>query len=80
MPTCACLCKRTEKSGLQFYRFPKSPERRAKWVQNTRRINEDGKPWLPKDSDRICEVKSILWHICYFFPKIYINNITILAI
>ena len=43
MPTCSCLFSRNTKNGYKFYRFPSkssSAEIRAKWVQNTRHMNE----------------------------------------
>ena len=36
-------------SGLSFYRFPKEPDRCAKWIAAIRR-----KEWTPTSSSRLC--------------------------
>ena len=36
------------------YRIPKEPERRRRWLAFINRRNEDGKPWIPGNGDRVC--------------------------
>ena len=53
-----CTNRHNKSSGIGFHRFPNKetePDRRARWILATRRVNFDDqkKDWEPKD-DRIC--------------------------
>ena len=44
-----CTNRHSKKKGPKFYRFPKDPERRRRWVAAIRREG-----WQPNDGSRIC--------------------------
>ena len=58
MPTtCAVIgCYNRQRKGVYrgFYRIPKEPGRRRRWLAFINRRNEDGKPWIPGNGDRVC--------------------------
>ena len=58
MPTtCAVIgCYNRQRKGVNrgFYRIPKDPERRWRWLAFINRRSENGKPWIPGNGDRIC--------------------------
>ncbi|XP_031335979.1 uncharacterized protein LOC116169656 [Photinus pyralis] len=44
-------------SSVKFYSFPNRPyelQRRENWIKEVKRVTENGKPWTPKKTDRIC--------------------------
>jgi len=40
--------------GLTFHRLPAEPVIRQKWLDNIRRVNKDGTPWVPYKSATVC--------------------------
>ena len=58
MPTtCAVIgCYNRQRKGVYrgFYRIPKEPGRRRRWLAFINHRNEDGKPWIPGNGDRVC--------------------------
>ncbi|KAL6444201.1 hypothetical protein ACFW04_001850 [Cataglyphis niger] len=44
-------CKVKEKQGFMMFRFPKDPERRAKWISLVNRSN-----WQPHANSTLCEI------------------------
>ena len=48
---CAYGCKNrfNKENGIGFYRFPRNPERRRRWILAVRRKN-----WEPLEETRIC--------------------------
>ena len=41
-------------NGLTFHRLPCEPAIRQKWLDNIRRVNKDGTPWVPYKSATVC--------------------------
>ncbi|XP_036144197.1 uncharacterized protein LOC118647293 isoform X3 [Monomorium pharaonis] len=44
-------CNVKEKQGIMLFRFPKEPERRAKWITIVNRVN-----WQPYSNSTLCEL------------------------
>ena len=44
-----CTNRHSKEKGIKFYRFPKDPERRRRWIAAIRREG-----WEPNDGSRIC--------------------------
>ncbi|KAH7980324.1 hypothetical protein HPB49_014918 [Dermacentor silvarum] len=59
--TCAaygCTSRGVPGSNIHFFRFPsvkRDRQRREAWIRAVRRQNEDGSPWEPSGSARLCE-------------------------
>ncbi|XP_037503120.1 THAP domain-containing protein 1-like [Rhipicephalus sanguineus] len=59
--TCAaygCTSRGVPGSNIHFFRFPsvkRDRQRREAWIRAVKRQNEDGSPWQPSDSARLCE-------------------------
>ncbi|XP_035250408.1 uncharacterized protein LOC118214513 [Anguilla anguilla] len=49
-----CRNRRTPGTTLSFYRFPRDPERKQRWIAA---INREG--WLPNDGSRLCSTHFI---------------------
>ena len=59
MPTTFCVVncnkRHSASSNVRFYRFPKDPDRRRRWLGFVSRRNRDGSPWMPGQArDRVC--------------------------
>ena len=58
MPTTCCVVncnkRHSASSNVRFYRFPKDPDRRRRWLAFVSRRNRDGSPWMPGQGDRVC--------------------------
>ncbi|XP_077583692.1 uncharacterized protein LOC144203948 [Stigmatopora nigra] len=49
-----CRNRRTPGTGLSFYRFPRDPERKQRWIAA---VNRQG--WAPNDGSRLCSTHFI---------------------
>lgn len=49
-----CRNRRTPGTALSFYRFPRDPERKQRWIAA---VNRDG--WVPNDGSRLCSTHFI---------------------
>ncbi|XP_026232673.1 THAP domain-containing protein 11-like [Anabas testudineus] len=49
-----CRNRRTPGTTLSFYRFPRDPERKQRWIAA---VNRDG--WVPNDGSRLCSTHFI---------------------
>lgn len=49
-----CRNRRTPGTALSFYRFPRDPERKQRWVDA---VNREG--WQPNDGSRLCSTHFI---------------------
>ncbi|XP_053296486.1 uncharacterized protein LOC128456365 isoform X1 [Pleuronectes platessa] len=53
-----CRNRRTPGTGLSFYRFPRDPDRKQRWIEA---VNREG--WIPNDGSRLCSI-----HFISVFP------------
>uniref|UniRef100_A0A673BED6 THAP domain-containing protein 1 n=1 Tax=Sphaeramia orbicularis TaxID=375764 RepID=A0A673BED6_9TELE len=49
-----CRNRRTPGTTLSFYRFPRDPERKQRWIAA---VNREG--WVPNDGSRLCSTHFI---------------------
>nr|XP_019956308.1 PREDICTED: uncharacterized protein LOC109638005 isoform X1 [Paralichthys olivaceus] len=49
-----CRNRRTPGTGLSFYRFPRDPDRKQRWIEA---VNREG--WVPNDGSRLCSTHFI---------------------
>ncbi|XP_035460623.2 uncharacterized protein LOC118283071 [Scophthalmus maximus] len=49
-----CRNRRTPGTGLSFYRFPRDPDRKQRWIAA---VNREG--WVPNDGSRLCSTHFI---------------------
>lgn len=49
-----CRNRRTPGTALSFYRFPRDPERKQRWIAA---VNREG--WVPNDGSRLCSTHFI---------------------
>ncbi|XP_034429443.1 uncharacterized protein LOC117754583 isoform X4 [Hippoglossus hippoglossus] len=49
-----CRNRRTPGTGLSFYRFPRDPDRKQRWIEA---VNREG--WIPNDGSRLCSTHFI---------------------
>uniref|UniRef100_A0AAY4DSA4 THAP domain-containing protein 1 n=1 Tax=Denticeps clupeoides TaxID=299321 RepID=A0AAY4DSA4_9TELE len=49
-----CRNRRTPGTALSFYRFPRDPERKQRWIAA---VNREG--WAPNDGSRLCSTHFI---------------------
>uniref|UniRef100_A0A3Q1B0Z3 THAP domain-containing protein 1 n=1 Tax=Amphiprion ocellaris TaxID=80972 RepID=A0A3Q1B0Z3_AMPOC len=49
-----CRNRRTPGTSLSFYRFPRDPDRKQRWINA---VNREG--WIPNDGSRLCSTHFI---------------------
>ncbi|XP_075887021.1 uncharacterized protein LOC142891406 isoform X2 [Nelusetta ayraudi] len=54
-----CRNRRTPGTALSFYRFPRDPERKQRWIAA---VNREG--WVPNDGSRLCSTHFISAPVC----------------
>uniref|UniRef100_A0A3Q3EX00 THAP domain-containing protein 1 n=1 Tax=Labrus bergylta TaxID=56723 RepID=A0A3Q3EX00_9LABR len=57
-----CRNRRTPGTTLSFYRFPRDPERKQRWIAA---VNREG--WVPNDGSRLCSTHFI--SVTFYMPK-----------
>ena len=51
---CHSCTYREGKQGIKFFRFPKDPVKRQRWIAQVNRTKLDGSPWTPHSNARLC--------------------------
>ena len=78
-PYCSAVkCKSRSENGVRFFRFPSDPERRKRWVINSRRDQ-----WTAKSTSRLCEVNFIsLMGLTSIVPngQISVSNVKVMLL
>jgi len=63
--------------GITFHALPTNPQIRTKWLENIRKVNRDGTPWIPYTDAAVCSKH--FKQSCFTGPAVGVPNKPIAA-